>query len=299
MEVFIAFGFLALVIMAFQFALWTNDQFQAKKIEKLTEENKILNEKNKILNEERKKISEEYDTLAKQLTELSDISLSDDADEQELKKDVRILNAIAKAQQENTDEYNIERQIEKRVREMFDNEFPEYVKYYEEYKNLCENERLALKNFAQKIEPAITKKFPNLLAGMKMGRLHNSLTEYKDFRFADLNISAEIYSRDTKTKEENSYRVSLSECNCPDYKINKVPACKHMLFLSLSLGILQVYREFHREEFTQVRDEAEVYIKNKSVKNTQKETKKNSERSSLSDKTKKSTSYLRGSEEDM
>lgn len=294
-----AFGFLALVIMGFQFFLWTIDQFQAKKIEKLTEENKILNEKNKILNDKSKKINEEYDTLAKQLTELSDISLSDDADPQELKKDFRILSTIAKAQQEKTDEYNIERQIEERARKMFDNEFPEYVKYYEKYKNLCQDERLALKNFAQIIEPAITKKIPNLLAGMKMGRLHNSLTEYKDFRFANLNISAEIYSRDTKTNEENSYIVSLSECNCLDYKTNKVPACKHMLFLSLSLGILQVYREFHREEFTQVRDEAEIYIKNKSIKHAQKETNKNNEWPSLSDKSKKSTSYIRGSEEIM
>ena len=278
MGVYIAFGFLALVIfviIVFNFVPRKIDQFLLKKNKELTQENKILKEKNR-------KITEEYDTLAKQLTELSDISLSDNADKQELKKDVRILNTIAKAQQERLDEPNIEFQIEKRARKMFDNEFPEYVKYYEQYKILCDNERMALQRLAKEIEPAIEKKFPNLLEGIKKGRLHNSLTEYKDFCFKDLNVSAVIHSRDTKTKKENSYRVSLLECNCPDYKINKVPACKHMLFLALSLGILQVYHELHREEFAQVRDEAEKYIQNKSMKNIPTETNKNSEWPSIS-----------------
>ena len=46
-------------------------------------------------------------------------------------------------------------EIEQRAKQMLDDEFPEYKKYYEQYKTLCDDERLALKNFAQKLEPAL------------------------------------------------------------------------------------------------------------------------------------------------
>ena len=257
-----------------------------------------------------KKAKIKYDEFAKQLTELSDTSLSDNVDAKEQQKDIIILKTIAEAQQQELDESNIETRIEQRAMQLFNDSFPEYKKYYEQYKILCDNERLAFRNIAENLEPALRAKTLKLIDGIKLGKLHKSFDVDRDFLLKNINISAKIYSRNTATKEENSYTVTLTTCTCDDIKYNKVPACKHMLFLARTLGVLQVYRELHHEEFTEIRDEAEKYVIQKAKKGQKKRDKdnesppkrkrnQNSASPSLSDKTKKSTSYIRGSEEDM
>ena len=251
------------------------------------------------------KIKNEYKDLVKQLTELSDTSLSDNADAKDQQKDILILQTIAKAQQEELDESNIEEQIEIRAMQMLKDSFPEYKKYYEQYKILCDNERLALRNIAEEIEPALRLKTIKLIDGTKLGKLHKSFDVDRDFYFTDINVTAEMLSRDIDTKEEKCYTVTLSDCTCPDFKINKVPACKHMLFLARTLGVLQIHRELHREEFAQIRDEAEKYIIKKAETNGENKTPQKSENKkktaspSLSNKNKNISSGLRGSEEDM
>lgn len=154
-----------------------------------------------------------------------------------------------------------------------------------ELKTLLSEEKRAFKTFEKEIEPALDKKYTKLISGIKMGRLHNCISQKDLYSLSDLEISATIHKKGA-AKDEVPYHTTLSSCDCRDFKYNLVPACKHMLFLAYSLGILQFYRERHQAAFDEALKRSgklEVYRN----------------RSSLSTEKKNSYSKIRGSEYDM
>ena len=127
-------------------------------------------------------------------------------------------------------------------------------------------EERALDNFKREIEPVINKKYYYLLDGIKAGRLHNSYEVNKDFTLSNLNfsLSAKITTKTVKGKEQKrTYDTTLTSCTCDDFLKNHIPACKHMLYLARTIGVLQIYRELHREEFDKVMKEVRERKSNK------------------------------------
>ncbi len=157
---------------------------------------------------------------------------------------------------------------------------------YEQYKTLCDNEKLAIIAFANEIESCLKEKSENLTKGIKIGRLHNFFYQDKDYYIKDLKITATI-DKIHPQEDDKAYTTTLSTCDCDDVKKNHVPACKHMLFLAYSLGVLQLYRNKNQTYFDElIRDakKAKSDGKNNGKKNSSPEPK---------------TNYIRGSEEFM
>lgn len=155
-----------------------------------------------------------------------------------------------------------------------------------EYAELCEKEIKAIESVQNIYAKYLTESTKSYLQGIVKGRLLNAFKKDFTFYLTKFELEAKIIS------ENKTYTTTLSTCTCDDFRFRGVPACKHMLFLAYSLGVLQIYREKNKSEFDRAMRKGTLYSNSDKKTDTKNQT-------SLSDKTKKSTSYIRGSEEDM
>ena len=59
-------------------------------------------------------------------------------------------------------------------------------------------------------------------------------------------LKVDIYARIHSTSSDRIYRTTLKECSCPDHG-NRNRPCKHMLYLTYLLGLLQIDQKAQRE----------------------------------------------------
>ena len=159
-----------------------------------------------------------------------------------------------------------------------------------EYAELCEKEKQAFEFVLNQYNSFFSNTTRKLLEGIEIGRLHNYFDRANDYYFTDFSVI--VHNKQPKKNQPPNYTTTLTSCDCYDFEKNHVPACKHMLFLAYSLGILQIYREKHKSEFDRAMRKGTLYSNSDKRTDTKNQT-------SLSDKTKKSTPYIRGSEEIM
>lgn len=159
-----------------------------------------------------------------------------------------------------------------------------------EYAELCEKEKQAFEFVLNQYNSFFSNTTMKLLKGIEIGRLHNYFDSDIDYYFT--NFSVDVHKKQPNINDTPFYTTTLTSCTCADFKVRHVPACKHILFLAYSLGILQIYREKHKSEFDQAMRQGTLYSNRDKKADEKKST-------SLSDKTKKTSFYIRGSEEDM
>ena len=175
--------------------------------------------------------------------------------------------------------------------------------YIDEYKDLCEKEKQAFEFVLNEYNSFFSNTTRKLLEGIEIGRLHNYFDNANDYYFTD--FSEIVHNKQPKKNDTSPYKTTLTSCGCYDFRKRGVPACKHMLFLAYSLGILQIYREKHQAYFDNLiidakKSKSEGENNSKDKKSPQKrKTNRKATSPSLSDKSKNTSSRLRGSEEDM
>ena len=158
---------------------------------------------------------------------------------------------------------------------------------YEKYKELCEKESKAIESVQNTYSKYLTESTQSYLQGLSKGRLLNAFKNNFTFHLTKLEIEAEIIS------ENQTYITKLHDCSCKSFEFSHGAACKHMLFLAYSLGLLQIYPEALQNEFDK------MILDAKKAKKDDKSNDKSKKSPSLSNKNKNISSELRGSEEDM
>lgn len=123
----------------------------------------------------------------------------------------------------------------------------------EELSKLANCEKIDVDSFSKNMSRAFNnfEALNKYYRGIANGRLENAFnTDLTISKISKFNLEAEIISKGEK--ETNKYNTTFESCDCEDYihrcKKNGT-ACKHMLFLIYSFGILQLQPERLKNSF--------------------------------------------------
>lgn len=144
-----------------------------------------------------------------------------------------------------------------------------------ELKAVLEDEKKAFEFVLNEYNSFFSNTTRKLLEGIEIGRLHNYFDNANDYYFTDFSVI--VHNKQPKKNDTSPYKTTLTSCGCYDFRKRGVPACKHMLFLAYSLGILQIYREKNKNEFDRAMRKGTLYSNSDKKTDTKNQT-------SLSDK---------------